>query len=642
MTDSYHKPGEPFSPDDEGYAQFWDLRENLLRDIYQQQFQEMLLDDEAYQLNFSDRLGLDRTKIPILLPTTARTAVDTASAHIIVDWPRVHVPPMKVGAEQKITAQDRSERLIAFGQSLLYKASVVSGFGSPFQAAKLYMLTRGAAYIMVMPRFSILSDIASGRQNKPLNIRNWPFDIVEVDPLEIMVDPDGDPPRYFMRSRRMRWSEILLNEDIDEEAREYMSRVQDKKSGIDRTYTTIWEYWTEDTLQWFSEEAGCHVWTYDHEWGQHPLEYAYSGYGMRAGIPIYTGEKFTDSGAWKREQAAVGLLRHIRRGGMLYQEAITSSQAAKMINDAAFVDYLVPSTLAEDFEPGTSSTIEVELMEGQKIGDVMPSAIVGVPPNPALFDYIDRQTTLSFDATAPRAVQGLRDTGVDTAAQQSLQVSQARLRYDQPWRNMEHLMSRVVAKAAYFAGEVIKQPLNVYGGMPKAPHQVRVEPEDFAAMELVEVRLQTSQMDRDARIMMGERVIAMGGDPIEVMREYAGIDNPQEQLVAGIAFKLVNENPQVQQILGTTIQTLVTTRLQQKLEAAQAERSDGEEQVPMGTTPQQVTQAATIEGLRQTAMGIGTNGAAPGSPLAADMANRQQLAPPMDTGDDLPPMRPLQ
>jgi hypothetical protein len=224
------------------YDQFLKLKNQLYSDVYSSQFEQMRADARYYNLDYGHDFQLPE-HVKLLIPPTARTAINIAKDHIILDAPRVWVP-LRTGQKKATTYQDMKEQMTAFFQTHITQAASMTR-QNPYDKARKFIFLRGKAALFTVPdpeKFNI--EIPEGISYGPAN---WPFRVESLDPLTFMEDPDHDPPRYFMRARRVSTRELLENDgdrfDISEDNREHLY-------GQEPThYTTIWEYWTPDSIQ---------------------------------------------------------------------------------------------------------------------------------------------------------------------------------------------------------------------------------------------------------------------------------------------------------------------------------------------------------------------------------------------------------
>jgi len=615
--------------------EFFILRDELYQDVYAAQHDQMRQDDIYYNLEYAVQVPDNK---PILKPMTARIAVDTADAHIITDFPRIKVPRRKTRSDGIEKAQAQAEMARSFYETHLYMARLGTSRTDPISKARKNMLLRGKAALMTYPNPEIISkEWADEYSDRELDINRWPILLESPDPLSFMEDPDSDPPQYVLLMKNMRYHTLMGYDFISDDARDSLQK--QLNSGRGRfAYTTVWEYWTPNRVQWFDESTTEMLWDYEHGWGEHPFSIAFSGYGLEKRDMSDTMRVGSRRAEWGQESLSVGLLTHLVKSGVLNQEALTASQVASMMTDAAWVNYLLDDRIDQQFAPGSGMVYPIKREQGERAED-MVAPVRGVPPDPSLFAYLQGLQQESFAATAPKAVQGIHEPGVNAAAHAAQNSAAARLRYGSPLFNMQRLLSMSCSKAAYYHEHVIKKPITVFAGMPTAMNEITIKGDDWDGFYFNEVILQTSDTgERDQRILTGERLITTYGmDPVMIAESHGGIDNPQEQWLEAAAKRLIDA-------AGADI-------LKKSLEEMWAIRKAEIDQ-EMGITPDQLQGLVPqpgMEGLVQEdaaavmneMQSFGTNSGAPQSLVQMDRNMRRTAqGPPDRTGQDLPPMAP--
>lgn len=513
---------------------FFRLRDRLREDIYDDTFTQMRRDAKIYRLDYDEELNLPEDH-PRVYPPTAKTAVDTADSHINTQWPKITVRKRKGKSNQEEKFQAHVEHARSFYESFFYKASMATGRTDPIAKARKWLFLRGKAILMTMPNTKTLSE---NIERDHLDPEVWPFLVEAPDPLSIMEDPDNDPPAYVIRARRMRYRAILDFEDLEEDARDILDTKVNGSTEWD--YTTVWEYWTPNYLQWYHDESHSLLWEHRHGWGVHPFDIVFSGYGTEDEDNMYTDG--LDQGRFPRETLTQGLITPLVVGGILQQEALTSSQVALMQNHAAYVNYLVDARIQGNWNPGTANIYYVPpIQDPNKTLKDMVVAIKGEPPNSELMSYGARTKDEAMSAVAPRAVQGIREPGVNAASHQAQIVAQARLRYASPQQNLERLCTLSARKAAYLHEKVIKKDLTVYGGLPSQMDEVVIKPGDWGGVYDCQVKLQAGEdSERDLRLAAGAELIrTYRMDPVAIAESHGGVDNPREQMVAAIGLDFI-------------------------------------------------------------------------------------------------------
>ena len=623
----------PRTPDGDFFEiqEFWSMQRQLYDDVYSVQIQQMRDDAKYYKLEHTKtELKIpDSDNISMVIPPTARVMIDTAAAHLVTAFPMIHYPMRDVKPEKILEERRRVESIRAFGESFIYKARMGTTRMNPYESSAKDLLLYGKAIHSVMPNEGIIV------RDRPLDPERWPFVVDSISPMSIMEDPDGDPPRWVLRAKRMTYDMLLNRYDfIDEDTKNNILR-NNAYSGNVFDWATIWEAWTENTVQWFDQATQMELYRSEHNWGFHPFNIVHSGFGIKEEDYYDWAPGVNTKYQMPREYMAVGLMTYVRKGGILDAEIVTASQVRKLMNDASWTDYIVDDTLYEAFDPGRGNVYEYHRNDPSINMDDLVVPIQGRFPDATLMQYQSQVQQEALSATAPKAVQGIREPGVTAASHQAQIAAQAKLRYGPPHENMTRLMQMDLAKAGELHERVIKKPLDVYNGLPNSPAIRTLKPEDWGGFYDFMVKLQAGDdLERDQAIVAASRAAEVGMSPVTILGDYANVQNPQEELIERGAWDLVNSE-QGQQMMTDSLAELW------QMEAADmvAKRGGGKDLTPIGPVPQG-GQGDPTAALQQLAAegGLGTNSAEPGSPVDQGRQIRQNINPSRGKGRDLPKM----
>lgn len=569
--------------------------------LYQPRQAQMREDQAYFEGAYRGNLELPADVQPkAIIGPLARNIVQTAQSHIRVDQPLVTVPARR-GRKKQERYDDQAQKLQQAYETFLRLSGQRTARTKPLVKLRNYLFLRGMAVSKTMPT------VHAGQLDDATDVFGlgmFPVGIWAPDPVGIMEDPDNDKPRWVIEVTQMRGHEIWEQFGEDESCEVDVEGLEG-----DLTYQTVYEYWHyKDGMRRFLGMNGGVLQTWEHDWGMHPYDFAFSGFGVEDETLLGPSSSTREPS----ETLAVGILTHLRKGRILDATAETVTRASYYIKRSIWANMLVDASLPpQALVPGSASVVRITRQPDQRLDDFF-TTLKPEPLDPQWMQAVQMFTADAYDTTAPNAVRGIRDPGVRSAShQQELSMTQT-LRYGDGRDNLQVLLQEVNAKFGFFHERVLKKPITIYSLAEHGHQEVVLQPKDWDGyyLNFVELKL-TDPAERDRNLVAAKAVVDLGGSRKLALRDIAGIENAQEHLEEAAAENLVNSEPLMQALVQEVMQRFAMRMAESQEEVEPAAGTD-----PMAN-PAEAGSREFLESL-QAIDGVGP-GVAPGTSVVPEM-----------------------
>ena len=433
-----------------------------LKTLYSARNMAFDVDDQYYELQFRDRLGLpeEYKEDGIVLPT-ARDIVDAGTNHISTVHARFIRPIRGTGKE----AAAQAEMLRKFDTAMFYRTKIESEV-SPWRTAAKHGCIYGMWCFETLydpdrvpdepeqqkgessEDFQERMDIYNGELYDAL-----PIVIRVVHPKNVYPDPNGEyviiEESKTLAQAKAEWPNLavqLMGTGIVHGTTLDVTQI----SYFDKNYRGIYIN-GQPALTTANKEG-----VIEHDYGFVPYVIGYSALGN------------LDKSA-KPEKRAVGLIRYLRN-------LLRSESFAYSVYNIVLKAHSWPITFVSG--PGAAEIANIKLKFGkiyEKPVGVTIEDYVKSPPPDLVMQHMEYTSSILAASAAPRSVRGLPEAGVRSGTDRSLIIGEARLKYDSIMEQMQLSTAKVLSNCTKIAERVVPEDFHIWAKAPDEEFDFRID-----------------------------------------------------------------------------------------------------------------------------------------------------------------------
>jgi len=406
-------------------------------------------DEKFYELDFKEQLNIPEEYAAegIVLPT-ARDVVDTFVDHIDISHARVNANEKSIHNVSK----EEAELLRKFYTGLIHRTNVESDI-SPWRSGAKHYAVHGLTVLKsvwdadLWPDKPLRKDSES-EDNYAFRMDEWrsetgntiPIVIQAINPANVMPDPYYGGRLYVIE----RHKQLLYD------TQKMHPRWSNPKNKTESEYVEYISYWDKDyRCDLIDGEPILRVrgGVVNHNYGFIPYTLIETGLGN---ISIEN----------KPEMRYVGILRYI-------YDLLKSESRNFSLSDVVFKRTALPwGVITGENAASVKQIVQkfgvyTPLPEGVELKDMIPQT----PPD-ALSEHLARVSYFISAHAAPNSVRGLPDTGVRSAADRRLMITEASSRYRYASDAFRHGTEQVLIKCAKLLKNVIPGDVRVWSKTP--------------------------------------------------------------------------------------------------------------------------------------------------------------------------------